>query len=56
MTQFQAEIEKLKFEEMDVKELVKEAAKIIIAIRDENKVRVLVYKQLNLLNITFVNT
>ena len=32
-----AEIEKLKFEDMDVKELVKEAAKIIIAIRDENK-------------------
>ncbi|CAI4232997.1 unnamed protein product [Auanema sp. JU1783] len=32
-----AEIEKLKLEEMDVKDLVKEAARIIMTIRDENK-------------------
>ncbi|VDN23728.1 unnamed protein product [Cylicostephanus goldi] len=32
-----AEIEKLKLEDFDMKDLVKEAARIIIAIRDENK-------------------
>ncbi|PIO74263.1 peptidase, T1 family [Teladorsagia circumcincta] len=32
-----AEIEKLKLEEYDMKDLVKEAARIIMAIRDENK-------------------
>ncbi|RCN35629.1 hypothetical protein ANCCAN_18498, partial [Ancylostoma caninum] len=33
-----AEIEKLKLEDFDMKDLVKEAARIIMAIRDENKV------------------
>uniref|UniRef100_A0A8R1HVT0 Proteasome subunit alpha type n=1 Tax=Caenorhabditis japonica TaxID=281687 RepID=A0A8R1HVT0_CAEJA len=32
-----AEIEKLKIDELDVQQLVKEAARIIIAVRDENK-------------------
>lgn len=37
---FQAEIEKLKLDELDMKDLVREAARIIMAIRDENKVHI----------------